>query len=169
MGHNMDGAPEDNLICRCYRVPEGVIRKAIQERQLRQVEEVTAITHAGGGCSSCYDDIQQILCRIWGKPLPRDVPDASGLSSAQKRAAIVKMIENEFQAMLDLNGLVLQLVEVSGDRVLARFSGDSVGTTAPSFLSLKKFLVKKMSDACGQKMQLIELNVLESQARLVKP
>ena len=169
MGCKMDAAPEENLICRCYRVPEGVIRQAVQDRQLRQVEEVTAVTHAGGGCSSCYDDIQQLLCGIWGKPLPRNVPDASGLSSAQKRARIVKMLEGEVQAMLDLNGLVMQLVDVSGDRVLVRFSGDTVGTTASSFLSVKRFLVKKMSDACGHKMQLIELNVLESQTRLVKP
>src|SRR5262249_52996880 len=84
-----------NLICRCYVVDEDVIRKAIAEHQLRQVEEVTAVTRAGGGCSSCWDDIQAILSEIWGKPAPRDVPDESGLSSAQKRALIVKMLDRE--------------------------------------------------------------------------
>ena len=164
----MDGFLEESLICRCYRVPEGVIRKAVQAQQLQQVEEVTAVTNAGGGCSSCYDDIQKILCTIWGKPVPRDVPDGSGLSSAQKRALIVETIESEVQAMLDMNGLVMQLADVTGDRVLVRFSGESVGTTASSFLSVKRYLVKRMSDACGQKMNLIELNVLEHHARLVK-
>jgi NifU-like protein len=81
----MASLPADNIICRCYVVAEDVIRKAIAEHQLKQVEEVTALTRAGGGCSSCWDDIQAILNEVWGKPLPRDVPDASGLSSAQKR------------------------------------------------------------------------------------
>ena len=114
----MNDSSEDSLVCRCYRVPDGKIRQAIGDHHLHQVEEITAVTHAGGGCGSCYDDIQQLLCGIWGKPLPRNVPDASGLSSAQKRARIVKMLEGEVQAMLDLNGLVMQLVDVSGDRVL---------------------------------------------------
>jgi len=158
----MTATSENSLVCRCYRVSEGAIRRAISEHQLRQVEEVTAVTRAGGGCSSCWDDIQAILSSVWGRPLPRDVPDGSGLSSAQKRARIVRTLEEDVQGLFDRNGLQMQLVDVAGDRVLARFYGPGVGTPAASFLSLKKYLVRKMSDACGQKMQLIELNVLES-------
>ena len=33
-----------------------------------------------------------------------------------------------------------------------------------SFLSLKKYLVHRMTEACGQKMHLVELNVLEALA-----
>jgi NifU-like protein len=161
----MTGGPADRLICRCFVVAEEVIRRAIQEHDLHQVEEVTACTRAGGGCSSCYDDIQQILCEVRGKPIPRNVPDASGLSSAQKRAAVAKLLEEEAGALLDLNGLQAQLVDVTGERALVRFSGDRVGTPAASFLALKHYLVRRMSDVCGQKMNLIELNVLEELAR----
>jgi NifU-like protein len=158
-------SPGDNIVCRCYVVRENVIRKAIADHQLRLVEEVTAVTRAGGGCSSCWDDIQQILGEIWGKPIPRDVPDASGLSAAQKRARIAEAVERDLQKLFDANGLSMQLVDVSGDRVLVRFYGNAVGTAAPSYLALKRNLVKTMSDACGQKMHLIELNVLESVGR----
>lgn len=160
----MASLPAENIICRCYLVAEDVIRKAIADHQLRQVEEVTALTHAGGGCSSCWDDLQAILNEVWGKPLPRDVPDASGLSSAQKRSIIVKLLETEIFPLFDLNGLQMQLVDVAGDRVLARFFGRGVGTTAASFLALKRRLVQRMSESCGQKMNLIELNVLEALA-----
>src|SRR5579862_8426281 len=135
----MASPPDRKLICRCFVVDEDVIRKAIAEHQLKQVEEVTAVTRAGGGCSSCWDDIQVILNGIWGKPLPRDVPDESGLSSAQKRARIVKALETEVFPLFDLNQLQMQLVDVVGDRVLARFSGNGVGTTAGSFLALKRY------------------------------
>jgi NifU-like protein len=153
---------EDNLVCRCYVVSEGTIRRAIDEHQLHQVEEVTACTRAGGGCSSCWDDIQAILSEIHGRPLPRNVPDASGFSSAQKRALIVKTIEQNVQSLMDQNRIQMQLVDVTGDRVLVRFFGDAVGTPLPSFLALKRYLVQKMSEACGLKMNLIELNVLET-------
>src|SRR5579859_2158557 len=135
----MASSPGRNLICRCYVVDEDVIRKAIAEHQLKQVEEVTAVTRAGGGCSSCWDDIQVILSEIWGKPLPRDVPDESGLSSAQKRARIVKALETEVYPLLDLNSVQMQLVDVTADRMLARFSGKGVGTTSASFLALKRY------------------------------
>jgi len=157
----MASPADDTVICRCFVVSEDVIRRAIDEHQLKQVEEVTACTRAGGGCSSCWDDIQAILSGIFGKPLPRDVPDSSGLSSAQKRALIVKALETHIYPLYDANRLQLQLVEVTGDRVLVRLSGPQVGTTQPSFLALKRFLVQKLSDACGQKMHVIELNVLE--------
>src|SRR5882672_7132101 len=109
-------SPGRNLICRCYVVDEDTIRKAIAEHQLKQVEEVTAVTRAGGGCSSCWDDIQAILSGVWGKPLARDVPDVSGLSSAQKRALIVKVLDADVQPLLDLNRMQMQLVDVAGDR-----------------------------------------------------
>ncbi len=160
----MASPSDETLICRCFVVAEGAIRRAVAEHGLQQVEEVTAVTRAGGGCSSCWDEIQQILSEIRGKPLPKDAADASGLSSAQKRALIVKAIERDVQPLFDLNGLSMQLVDVSGDRVLARFWGGRVGTPAASYLSLKRYLVQKMSDACGQKMNLVELNVLEALA-----
>jgi NifU-like protein len=161
-------AAEDKLICRCYVVPESVIRRAVAEHGLLHVEEVTAVTRAGGGCSSCWDDIQALLAAIHGQPLPKDVPDASGLSAAQKRALIVKVLEVDLRRLLELNGLGVQLVDVGGDRVLARFYGDAVGTTAASFLAIKWLVVDRMSDACRMKMNLVELNVLEGLAKSAK-
>jgi NifU-like protein len=165
----MMDAPADRVVCRCLVVTETTIRQAIRDHQLRQVEEVTASTRAGGGCSSCWDDLQVILNETWGKPLPRDVPDASGLSSAQKRALIVRALEESVYPLFDRNGLQMQLVDVSGDRVLARFFGDLVGTAAASYLALKLYLVGRISDACGHKMQLIELNVLEQLQKAGRP
>jgi NifU-like protein len=161
----MASPSEDTVVCRCFVVPGEAIRRAIQEHDLHQVEEVTACTRAGGGCSSCWDDIQAILSSVRGQPPRRDAPDASGLSSAQKRALIVKALDEHVFPLFDANHLQLQLVDVVGDRVLVRFTGDRVGTTVPSYLALKRFLVQKLTDACGQKMNVIELNVLEGLAK----
>ena len=159
------GGPEDNLICRCYVVTECAIRAAIREHDLRHVEEVTAVTRAGGGCSSCWDDIQGILDSVHGKAPGRHVPDGTGLSDAQKRARIVELLDGELRPAFSRNGIDIALADVAGDRVLVRFSGEPVGTTSAAFLSLKRWMVDRMTAAIGRKMQLVELNVLEGLAK----
>ena len=74
------------------------------------------------------------------------------------------MLDAEIHPLLDLNRIQMQLVDVTGDRVLARFTGNGVGTTAPSFLALKRYVVQKVTEAVGHKMNLVELNVLEALA-----
>ena len=165
----MTSSPDERVVCRCFVVSECVLRKAILAHQLRQVEEVTAVTRAGGGCSSCWDEIQEILNEIHGLPPGKDVPDESGLSNAQKRARMVRILEEDIRPLFDLNGLTLQLADVTGDRVLVRFYGEAVGTSRASYLALKRYLVRKLSDSCGQKINLIELNVLEGLAKTAKP
>jgi NifU-like protein len=52
---------EGRLVCHCFHVREGRIRRTIQERELRSVEDVTRWTRACGGCRSCRSDIHLIL------------------------------------------------------------------------------------------------------------
>jgi hypothetical protein len=50
---------------------------------------------------------------------------------------------------------------VTGDRVLARFAGDAAGGQSASYLALKRYLVRRLEEACNGPMHLVELNVLE--------
>lgn len=162
------GEADDKLICRCYRVPESAIRSAAAEHGLRLVEEVTAVTRAAGGCGSCYDDVQCLLDSIWGRRPSRHAPDASGMSDAERRKAVADCVETRLRRLLELNGLDLRVVEVEGERVLARYSGERVGTTAASFLAIKRHVVERISAACGRDMKLVELNALEGLAKISK-
>ena len=74
------------------------------------------------------------------------------------------MAEFTVTALDQLANRELAAFDVSGDRVLARFFGMGVGSQRPSFLALKRYLVQRMTEACGQKMILVELNVLEAMA-----
>src|SRR5258706_941000 len=151
--------PRENLVCRCYQVSQGEILDAIAEGNLRTVEEVTARTNAAGGCSSCYDDVQAILDRLHGGRATASRPAV--ISDAEKRAILVKLLREVIEPLYALNGVRIHVQDVRGPRVLARYEGPTVGTTLPSILALKWFLVKSMSDACGERMQLIELNMLD--------
>ncbi len=149
----------DPLVCRCYQVSQSEILAAIRDGDLRTVEEVTARTNAAGGCSSCYDDVQEILDRVHGGT--RVAARAATLTDSEKRAKILGVIRDLIEPLYRLNHVQIQLLQVKGPKVHARYAGRTVGTTLPSILTLKWVFVKAISDACGEKMQLIEVNMLD--------
>jgi len=53
-------------VCYCFDVPDTVIRKVISENGCTEVEEVTEICDAGGGCTSCHPDIEELIDEING-------------------------------------------------------------------------------------------------------
>ena len=149
----------DPIICRCYQVTRSEILKAIQEGDIRTVEQVTDVTNAAGGCSSCYDDIREILFELQGGT--QRLGRMSSLSDAERRERVHGVLRDSIEPLYRLNGVQIQLLEVKGPRVFARLAGRTVGTTVPSILTLKWLLVKEISDACGEKMQLVEVNMLD--------
>jgi bacterioferritin-associated ferredoxin len=57
---------EDEIICNCMDVTRGAIIKAIKEKGLTTVEEVSDATDAGTGCGGCVEQIEEILKEING-------------------------------------------------------------------------------------------------------
>jgi NifU-like protein len=56
---------DEALICTCFGVSETSIERAIQQRSLRTIEQVTRACNAGGGCGSCRLLIEDILDDYW--------------------------------------------------------------------------------------------------------
>jgi len=52
---------EEEVICQCYQVDEGTIRAAIAKENLNEIEQVTEICEAGGGCHSCHILLQLFI------------------------------------------------------------------------------------------------------------
>lgn len=48
---------EGKLICKCFGVDEGHIRRAVQNNGLTTLAEVINYTKAGGGCTSCHEKL----------------------------------------------------------------------------------------------------------------
>jgi NifU-like protein len=149
----------DPLVCRCYQVAQQEILDAIRDGDLRTVEEVTAKTNAAGGCSSCYDDVQALLDRVNGGT--RTVARLATVTDSERREIVLKVVRDVIEPLYRLNGVQMQILDVKGPRVHARLSGRTVGTTLPSILALKWVFVKAMSEACGEKLQLVEVNMLD--------
>jgi NifU-like protein involved in Fe-S cluster formation/bacterioferritin-associated ferredoxin len=52
---------DGRLICHCFHVREGKLRRYIRERSLTTVDEVRSWTRACSGCRSCRPDLEAIL------------------------------------------------------------------------------------------------------------
>jgi NifU-like protein len=52
-------------ICYCFDIPDTAIRKAVRIHRLREVDEVTELCEAGGGCSSCHHTIEELIDEVW--------------------------------------------------------------------------------------------------------
>ncbi len=51
----------DNLVCRCFKVDEHQIRKEQKNNPTINAIEITSKLKAGGGCTSCIEDIENLL------------------------------------------------------------------------------------------------------------
>jgi NifU-like protein len=59
-----DDHDEGALICKCFGVDEGVIERAVRVNKLTTPEQVTFFTKAGGGCLTCFDQVEELLARV---------------------------------------------------------------------------------------------------------
>ncbi|WP_017298850.1 Fe-S cluster assembly protein NifU [Nodosilinea nodulosa] len=59
-----DDDDEGTLICKCYGVTEPRIKRVIRDNHLTTVEQVTNYVKAGGGCSSCLADIEDLIAEV---------------------------------------------------------------------------------------------------------
>jgi bacterioferritin-associated ferredoxin len=150
---------DDPLVCRCYRVHRAAILEAVAAGKLTTVEQVRDATGASAGCGTCFDDVQELLDGVVGRPTSRRA--APAISISQMRILVLGAIDRHVRPLFELNGVSVDVLGVEPERVLARLKGRSVGTTLPGILTLKWYMVKIMSDACGRKVGLIEMNIVE--------
>jgi nitrite reductase (NADH) large subunit len=60
-GLAIDSLEEEDIICSCSNVTYGTIRDAIEEKELRTVEEIQKCTKAGTGCGGCLPMVKAVL------------------------------------------------------------------------------------------------------------
>ena len=124
---------EGRIVCNCFGVAEGKIRRVIREDDLRTVEDVTNYTKAGGGCGSCIAQIEEILEDELGRK-----SEAEAAPPARKRVRtnlerinlIQEVLDNEVRPLLQKDSGDLSLVDIDGHRVIVRLTGHCTGCRA---------------------------------------
>ena len=127
---------EGRLICTCFGVTEGKIRRVALENKLTTAEDVTNYTKAGGGCGACLDEIEEILKDLWGsEPSEAKVKETpkKKLTNLERIVLIREILDNEVRPMLQRDGGDLELVDIDGVKVVIRMTGHCSGCRAAGF------------------------------------
>ncbi len=153
---------EGTLICRCFGTTDAKIRRIIRENNLTTAEEVTNYVKAGGGCSSCLPDIDDLLLEVAAEKetlamateiggddyLSAQSPTTTStkpLTNLQKITLIQRVIEDEIKPILAEDGGDMELFDLEGDIVKVILKGACQGC-ASSLETLKMAIEATLRD-----------------------
>ncbi len=151
---------EGEVVCECFGVTDAQIRRAIEENDLKTVEDVTHFTKAGGGCERCLPDIERILAEVRGARETEVAPAAAAsrkLTNLQRIQLVQKVIDEEIRPSLQADGGDLELVDVDGTTVYVSLRGTC--THCPSSqLTLKGGVEARLKDIVDPDLQVVEVS-----------
>ena len=114
---------QDVEICHCFQVKTSTVRNAVLQYKLKDIEDVTHYTKAGGGCKQCHHDIQHVIDNCWEEM-------GSGLIQLDSKPVdngdselIRELLENDIARALRTDGGDIELVEIRGKEVHVRMIG----------------------------------------------
>ncbi|MDR2695463.1 MAG: Fe-S cluster assembly protein NifU [Deltaproteobacteria bacterium] len=139
--HGEDDGP---LVCNCFGVSEGLIRRTVRENGLRAVEEIRNFTKAGGGCGDCSAALEAIIVSEQGvKPL--EELKISRLTNVRRIRLISRALDEEIRPRLIQDGGDVELVDGEGPLVTVALRG-KCGNCRSSRLTLKNVVEKALRE-----------------------
>ncbi len=150
---------DGEVVCECFGVTEPQIRRAIEENDLKAVEDVTHYTKAGGGCERCIPDIQRLLAEVRGAQERRaeaERPTPKKLTNLQRIQRVQQVIDEEIRPRLQADGGDLELVDVDGLRVLVSLRGTCAHCPS-SQLTLKGGVEARLREVVDPELQVEEV------------
>ncbi len=152
LAHAEDDGP---LVCKCFGVTEGQIRRAVRENGLHTVEEVVNFTKAGGGCGECTPDIEALIAAEQGTTPLRELKLPPRLTNVQRIRLISKALDEEIRPRLLQDGGDVELVDVDGPLVTVTLRG-KCGSCRSSALTLKNVVEKTLREQVSADIQVQE-------------
>lgn len=144
-------AVREKIVCTCFNVTENLIWDAIKQNGLKNVEEVTNYTKAGGACGKCKALIQDIIDTYYHK---EEKPVQ--LTAAQKIIRINNIIEKTISPELQKDGGDITLIDVDGNKVMVKLRGKCSGCKN-SVHTLKSFVETTLKDTVDKNIEVVEV------------
>ncbi|KAA8996871.1 Fe-S cluster assembly protein NifU [Affinibrenneria salicis] len=148
-GETLDDDHEEGaLICKCFAVDEGQIRRAVLANGLTTLQDVINYTKAGGGCTACHEKIELALNKILNEQPAMSAPAARD-GDWQLVADAVAELRPHIQA----DGGDMTLVSVSDRQVTVSLSGSCTGCMMTDMTLA--WLQQKLIERTGQYMDVV--------------
>ncbi|NPE58443.1 Fe-S cluster assembly protein NifU [Dickeya dadantii] len=146
-----DDHEEGALICKCFAVDEGQIRRAVVANGLTTLQEVINYTKAGGGCSACHEKIELALAQILSEH--EATPATAAIVVKDARWQQVAEAVAELRPHIQADGGDMSLVNVSERQVTVSLSGSCNGCMMTDMTLA--WLQQKLVERTGQYMDVV--------------
>lgn len=135
---------EGELVCHCFGITDVAIRRAVEENDLKTVEDITNYTKAGGGCGECLEKVEEILFDVLGQQKPK-VIEHKPLTNIQRMKMVDKVIDEVIRPSLKKDGGDIELVDVDGKTIYVNLLGACTGCPS-SQLTLTDFVQRTLRE-----------------------
>jgi NifU-like protein len=136
------------IVCNCFGVTDREIIKAIRENGLKDVEQVTYYTKAGGGCGQCHPKIEALIKKVEGEMAKGKAPakaERKKLTNIQRIKLIEETLGREIVPALKADGGDLDLIDIDGNKVLVALRG-SCSFCPSAEVTLKQYVETKLKE-----------------------
>jgi NifU-like protein len=161
-----DDHEEGALVCKCFAIDAVMIEDTVRANSLTTVEEVTNYTKAGGGCSACHEQIEEIIAKVVKEAAPAAAPAPKAepkpeakpqLTSYQRMRKIEEVVES-IRPMLIKDGGDIEIVEVSGKDIYVNLKGACAGCMMEQ--ATLGGVQQKLIEALGEFIRLLPAKLL---------
>lgn len=143
---------EGHVVCTCFGITDKEIEKAVIENGLKNVDDVTNFTKAGGGCGGCRDAIQKIIDSTLGNITQKETKtEPVRLTTLQKIDKIRTVLKEDVNPVIAQDGGSCELVDIDGNDVLVELKGHCSGC-AFSNMTLISVVEKKLKEKISDQL-----------------
>jgi NifU-like protein len=143
-GHDHDLEQEGEIVCKCFGLTDGFLKKVISQNRLHTAEQVTHFTKAGGACGGCIPKIKELIAEVMGEQQKLEPKKPEKLTNLRKMQLIQEVLENEVRPQLWADGGDLELIDISGSTVQIAFRKACAGCASSGFTS--RFVEQKLKE-----------------------
>ncbi|MBP1729226.1 MAG: Fe-S cluster assembly protein NifU [Deltaproteobacteria bacterium] len=142
--HDHDLEQEGEIVCKCFGLTDGFLKKVIIQNRLHTAEQVTHFTKAGGACGGCIPKIKELIAEALGEQQKQEQKRPEKLTNLRKMQLIQEVLENEVRPQLWADGGDLELIDISGSVVQIAFRKACAGCASSGFTS--RFVEQKLRE-----------------------
>ncbi len=141
-GHGQE--QEGEIVCKCFGLTDGFLKKFISQNRLHTAEQVTHFTKAGGACGGCIPKIKELIAEVMGEQQKLAPIKPEKLTNLRKMQLIQEVLENEVRPQLWADGGDLELIDIAGNFVQIAFRKACAGCASSGYTA--KFVEQKLRE-----------------------
>lgn len=151
---------EGRLVCKCFGITDEKIKRVVRENGLKTVDQVTHYTKAGGGCTACHAEIEDLIAEVWHDK-KRETMQAEKkaqrkkLTNIQKINLIQEALEREIRPELQKDGGDIELIDIDGNNVIVALRGHCVGCPSAEY-TLKLGVQEKLRELVSEDLVVMQ-------------